>query len=130
MCFTSFLKHYFFKDFIYSFLEREGGRKRGRERSMCERHQLVASSTPPPWAPGLQSQHVPWLGIEPTTCRLQAGAQPTEPHHPGRMCFTLSPHTIILRKENNQWFKFIFIVISMLYKVKIQLFPGIHPICK
>ena len=38
---------FFFKDFIYSFLEGKEGRNRGRETSMCERNRLVASCTPP-----------------------------------------------------------------------------------
>ena len=53
----------FFFNFIYLFLERgEGGRKRGRETSMCG----CLLSTPN-WGPGLQPRHVPWLGIEPVT---------------------------------------------------------------
>ena len=38
---------FFPKDFIYLFLERGEGRKKGRETSMWEKHPLVASSTHP-----------------------------------------------------------------------------------
>ena len=51
-----------FKDFIYLFLERGEGRKRGKETPVCG----CLSSTPY-WGPGLQPRHVPWLGIEPVT---------------------------------------------------------------
>ena len=37
-----------------------GGRKRGKETSMCG-----CLSCPPYWGPGLQPRHVPWLEIEP-----------------------------------------------------------------
>ena len=54
---------FFFKDFIYLFLERgEGKKKERRETSVCG----CLSSTPY-WGPSLQPRHVPWLGIEPTT---------------------------------------------------------------
>ena len=48
-----------FKYFIYLFLEGRGGRKRGRETSVCGclSHTLY-------WGPGLQPRHVPWLEIE------------------------------------------------------------------
>ena len=45
---------YFFKDFNYSILEREGGRKRGRAISTCGC--LLRASN---WGPGLQPRHVP-----------------------------------------------------------------------
>ena len=49
--------------FIYLYLERgKGGRKRGREISMCGCLWCV-----PYWGPGPQPRHVPWLGIEPVT---------------------------------------------------------------
>ena len=44
----------FKKDFIYLFLEGKGGRKRGRETSMCGYLWCT-----PYWAPGLQPRHVP-----------------------------------------------------------------------
>ena len=43
-------------------MEGMGGRRRGRETSMCG-YLLYA----PHWGPGLQPRHVPWLGIEPAT---------------------------------------------------------------
>ena len=53
----------FFKDFIYLSLEEgKGGRKRGRETSVCG-----CFSHTPYWGPGLQPRHVPWLGIQPVT---------------------------------------------------------------
>ena len=49
--------------FIYLFLESgKGGRKRGREISMCG-----CPSHAPNWEPGPQPRHVPRLGIEPAT---------------------------------------------------------------
>ena len=57
---------------MYLFLEYmrgEGGRKRGRGTSMCERHQLVASCMHPHWGPNLQPRHVPWLVIKLVTFR-------------------------------------------------------------
>ena len=66
------------KDFIYLFLEKgEGKRKRGRETSTCG--WLLQA---PYWGPGLQPAHVPWLNQQPFG--LQACAQTTEPHQPGR----------------------------------------------
>ena len=50
---------YVFRDFIYLFLERGGGRK-GRETSMCG-----CLSHAPHKGPGQQSRHVPQQGIEP-----------------------------------------------------------------
>ena len=44
--------------FIYCFREGKGGRKRGRETSMCG-----CFSRTPHWGPGLQPRHVPWLGM-------------------------------------------------------------------
>ena len=44
----------FLKDFIYSFLEGKGGRKRGKETSMCGC--LLCT---PYWGPGPQPTHVP-----------------------------------------------------------------------
>ena len=54
---------FFFKDFIYLFLEK--GREGEREG---EKHQrMVASHARPYWGPGLQPRCVPRLGIEPAT---------------------------------------------------------------
>ena len=56
LMFVGFCFFYFFKkDFIYLFLERvEGGRKRGRETSMCG-----CLSCSPQWGPGPQPRDVP-----------------------------------------------------------------------
>ena len=63
--------------------ERKGGRKRGRETSMCG-----SLSHAPYWAPGRQPRHTPsWLGIEPVTL-LFTGTQSTEPHQPGQITKT------------------------------------------
>ena len=57
------MEYNFCKDFIYLFLERgKGGRKRGRETSMCG-----YLSRGPHWGPGLQPRHAPSLGIKPAT---------------------------------------------------------------
>ena len=49
---------FFFKDFIYLFLEGKEGRKRGRETL------ISCLSHAPNWGPGPQPRHVPWLGIK------------------------------------------------------------------
>ena len=53
---------FFKKDYLFIFKEGKGGRKRGRETSMCGclAHALY-------WGPGLQPRHVPQPGIEPAT---------------------------------------------------------------
>ena len=57
-----FTESLFKKYFIYLFLEREEGRKTGREISLCG-----CLSHAPYWRPGQQPRHVPWLGIKPAT---------------------------------------------------------------
>ena len=50
----------FFKDFIYLFLERGGGKEKKREKtSMCD-----CLLHAPSWGPGLQPRHVLWVGIK------------------------------------------------------------------
>ena len=44
---------------LFIFREMKGGRKRGRETSVCG-----CLSHAPYWGPGLQPRHAPWLGIE------------------------------------------------------------------
>ena len=51
--------------FIYFETEGKGGRKQGRETSVCS-----CLSCAPYWGPGLQPRHVPWLGIELVTLWL------------------------------------------------------------
>ena len=46
--------------FIYSYREGKGGRKRGKETSVCG-----FLSCTPHWGPGMQPRRVPWLGIKP-----------------------------------------------------------------
>ena len=65
---------WFFKDFIYLFLERGGW----RETSMCG-----CISRGPHWGPGPQPRHVPWLGIELVALWFTARAQSTELYQPG-----------------------------------------------
>ena len=54
--------NYFFKDFIYLFLEKGREGERGRETSMC-----VCLLRTHSWGPGLLPRHVPWLEIEQAT---------------------------------------------------------------
>ena len=54
----------------------KGGKKRGREKSMCG-----CLSHGSHWGPRLQPWNVPRLGIEPVTLRFAAHAQSTELHH-------------------------------------------------
>ena len=53
---------FFFKDFIYLFLERGEGKEKERERIIYVWLPLVCAD--PHWGPGPQPRHVPWLGIE------------------------------------------------------------------
>ena len=57
---------YFFKGFIYSFLDRGAGREKERERKIgvWENHWSVASCMHLNWGPGPQPKHVPWPGIK------------------------------------------------------------------
>ena len=74
------------KDFIYLFLEGKGGTKRGRETSMCEKYigwlPLACSQL---WTgPATQAHALEWeSNLQPFG--LQAGAQSTEPHQPGKL---------------------------------------------
>ena len=68
----------FFKRFyLFIFRERKGGRKRGRETSMCG-----CLSCTPHWGPGSQPKHVPQLA----TLWFTAGSQSTELHQPRLTC--------------------------------------------
>ena len=77
---------FFFKDFIYSFLERRE-EERGREISMCGC--LLCT---PKWRSGPQPGHVPWLGMELVTLWLAAWAQSTELHQSGPMVHSWINH--------------------------------------
>ena len=55
----------FFLDFIYLFLEKGEGRKKG-EKHRC----VVASHAPPTGDLAHNPRHVPWLGIKPPTFRF------------------------------------------------------------
>ena len=68
---------FFFKDFIYLFLERG---KEGREKHQCASETLIGclSQAPNP-GPGLQPRHVPWLEIKPWPLGLWDNDQSTEP---------------------------------------------------
>ena len=102
----------FFKDFIYLFQKEErGGRKRGRETSMCG----CLSCTP---------YQRPDLACNPNMCPdwelnqppfgLQAGAQSTEPHQPGLSTrFYVLAGMKYIRKIIKPW----------PYKIKISSIP-------
>ena len=62
-----FFQKFFKKKILFIYFQREGkgGRKRGRETSMCG-----CLSHAPHWGSGWQPGHVPWLGIEPATLRF------------------------------------------------------------
>ena len=52
----------FLKKYLFILERGKGGRKRGRETSMCGCLQCT-----PYWGPDPQPRHVPWLGIQPAT---------------------------------------------------------------
>ena len=56
---TQFCFVFFFKNLFFYFREGNGGRKRGRETSMCGCFLCT-----PYWGPAPQLRHVPWLGIK------------------------------------------------------------------
>ena len=64
---------------FYLFLEGKGGRKRGRETSLCG-----CLSCGPHWGSVPQPRHVPRLGIELVTPWFTARAQSTELYIPAR----------------------------------------------
>ena len=68
----------FKKDFIYLFLEREEGRKRGRETSMC-----VAACAPPTGDLACNPGLCPDWELNRRPFALWSGTQSTEPHQPG-----------------------------------------------
>ena len=53
---------FFLRFYLFIFERGKGGRKRGRETSMCGCFSCV-----PSWEPGLQPRHGLWLGIYPAT---------------------------------------------------------------
>ena len=55
----------FLRFYLFIFREGKGGRKRGRETSICG-----CLLHAPDQGPGPQPRHAPWLGIKPVTCRL------------------------------------------------------------
>ena len=76
---------FFFKDFIYLFLDRGEGKERGRETSMCG-----CLSCIPNWGP----DYLDWESNQ-RPFASQAGAQSTEPHRLGQGCkthFHWGPH--------------------------------------
>ena len=60
---------FYFKDFIYLFLERGERREKERERNISVWLPLMCGclSCARSWEPGPQPRHVPWLGTEPVT---------------------------------------------------------------
>ena len=79
--FLSFLK------ILFIFGEGEGGRKRGRDTSLCG-----CLLNTPYWGPSPQSRHVPWLGIEPAT-RWFTGQCSVHWATPARNDFFFKTHT-------------------------------------
>ena len=81
--------YYFFKDFIYL--------ERGREREIeGEKHQCVVAFCEPPTGDlALNSGICPDWELNWRTLGLQAGAQSTEPHQPGFICFALRIFNLI-----------------------------------
>ena len=68
--------------------EREGEKKRGRERSReGEKHRSISSPTHPNWGLNLEPRHVPWQGMEPMTFRF-TGWLSNQVRHPVRVTFT------------------------------------------
>ena len=63
--------------FLIYFLEREGGRE-------AEKHQSVASRTPPAGDLAYNPGMCPDLELNQQPFSLQTGAQSTEPHQPGQ----------------------------------------------
>ena len=74
-----FNSSYFFKDFIYLFLERGKEGEREGEIYQC----VVASHVPPTGALAHNSGMCPDWELNQRPLGLQAGAQSTEPHQPG-----------------------------------------------
>ena len=64
LCQMGVIPPFFLKKIFYLFIFREGkgGRKKGRETSMCD-----CPSSTRCRGPGPQPRHVPWLGIKPAT---------------------------------------------------------------
>ena len=78
--FERVLEETFLKRFYLFILERKGGRKRGREKSMCG-----CLSHAPYWGPDLDCNPgmCPDWELNQQPFGSQAGAQSTEPHQPG-----------------------------------------------
>ena len=60
--FLSLFLLFFWRFYLFIFREGKGGRKRGKQTSMCG-----CLSCTPYCGPGPQLRHMPWLGIEPVT---------------------------------------------------------------
>ena len=80
------------RNILFIFREGKGGRKRGRETSMCGCF-LCASY----WAPGPQPRHGPWLGIELVTFQ-SSGQHATHWNTPAR-----APVAFQWRKKGHLW---------------------------
>ena len=61
---------FFKRYFIYLFLEREEGRKKGKQISVWLDTLICCLSNAPNWGPGPQPRHVPRLGAEPVMFRF------------------------------------------------------------
>ena len=82
---------FFFFQILFIYFQREGkgGRKKGRETSVCG-----YLSHGPHWGPGRQPRHVLQLGIEPAILWFAACAQSTELHQPGNCICSLKTASI------------------------------------
>ena len=78
---------FFFKDFIYLFLEGVGRGKR-RETSLCERYIDRLPLARPNWGPSPQLRHMcPYWESNRWPFSSQAGPQPTEPYWLGQFFY-------------------------------------------
>ena len=93
------------KDFIYFQREGNGGRKRGRETSMCERSWIGCLSHTPNQRPGPQPRLVPWPGVKLVIFHFVGGC-PTNWATPVKSCgtffFFLRFHLFIFRESGER----------------------------
>ena len=83
------LLFFFFKDFIYLFLERGEGREKERERNI----NVWLLLHTPHWGPGPQPRHVPWLWIELATLWFRLVLKPLR-HTSQGLLYTSDTHHI------------------------------------
>ena len=101
-----YLISFFFKAFIYLFLEKGEGREKTREKetSMCKRN--IIDRLPlhaPTQGPDPQPRHVPWLESNRWPFALRSDTQPTEPRRSGHISFLLLRMVYIVPPGQFQW---------------------------